>query len=99
MQVAMLLNHLGSRAQPEVKGIAENNLRADRFYIARQHALDGAIGAYGHKGRGLYHTTRKGQASATGLAIGGQQFKGHVTHGVTSGPRAAGLRVINMASP
>ena len=99
MQVAVLADHLGARAQPEVEGIAQDDLRTNGLNVARQHALDRAIGTDRHEGRGFYHPTRKGQTPAAGLAIGGKQFKGHVAHDDTSGPVGAGLRVMNMASP
>ena len=102
VQIAMFLDHLHPRAQPQVEGVAENDLRADPLDVTRQHALDRAIGTHRHEGRGLDHATREGQATTTGLAVGGQQLEGHATgarHTQTSGPRAAGLRVMNMASP
>ena len=98
----MFLDHLHARAQPQVEGIAENDLRANILDIAWQHALDRAIGAHRHEGRGLDHATREGQATPAGFAVSGQQLEGHATgarHTQTSGPRAAGLRVMNMASP
>ncbi|KAF1007167.1 MAG: hypothetical protein GAK32_02340 [Pseudomonas fluorescens] len=104
MQVAMLLDHLCARAQPQVEGVAQDDLGADVDNVTRQHALDGAIGAHRHECRGFHRAPRKGQAAATGLAVGGQQFKRHATHIVPSGPASlgavgAGLRVMNIASP
>ncbi|MNM55691.1 hypothetical protein D3C81_668370 [compost metagenome] len=75
----MGLDHFGARAQPQVEGIPQNHLRADSLDVARQHALDRAIGAHGHERRGFDHTPRERQAAAAGLAISGQQFKGHTT--------------------
>ena len=95
----MLLDHLRARAQPQVEGIAEDNLGTGGDDVARQHAFDGAIGADRHERRGLHSATREGQATTTGFAVRSEQFKRHTTHKLSSGPRGAGLRVINIASP
>ncbi len=71
VQVAVALDHLGARSQPEVKGVAQNNLRTDRFDVPRQHALDGTVGAHRHEGRRFHGSARKGQTPPTRLAIGG----------------------------
>ena len=99
VQAVVLLDHLGARTQPQVEGVAEDNLGAGGDDIARQHALDGAVGADRHERRGLHGAARERQATATGLTVGGQQFKRHTTHSCSSGPRGAGLRVMNIASP
>ncbi|MNJ59262.1 hypothetical protein D3C77_549360 [compost metagenome] len=79
VQVAVGLDHLGTRAQPQVEGVTEDHLRADGLDVARQHALDRAIGTHRHERRGFHHTTGERQAAATGFAVGGQQFEGHTT--------------------
>ncbi|MNT67164.1 hypothetical protein D3C72_2052840 [compost metagenome] len=107
MQVAVFLDHLGARAQPQVEGVAQNDFCAGGNDVTRQHALDRAVSAHRHERRGLDGSTREGQTTTTGLAIGGQKFKGHATfatHSVSSGPVSlgavgAGLRVMNIASP
>lgn len=75
VQVAVALDHLGARAQPEMEGVAEDDLRADVLDVARQHALHRAVGAHRHEGRGLDHAAGEGQAAATGLAVGRQQAR------------------------
>src|SRR5690606_18442104 len=97
-----------------MKGVAEDNVRTDFLNIARQHALDGAVGTHRHKGRCFHHTARENQAATTGATGSGIQFKLHKTsaaHDGVSGllavglddwgssATAAGFRVINMASP
>ncbi|MNV63831.1 hypothetical protein D3C71_1564470 [compost metagenome] len=77
VQIAVTFDHLGARAQPQVEGIAEDHLRAYRLDVARQHALDRAIGAHRHERRRLDHATGKGEAPAPRLAIGRQQFERH----------------------
>ncbi len=99
VQVTVPADHLGPRAQPQMEGIAENDLRTDRLDIARQHALHRTVGTHRHKGRRLDHPAGEGQPTTARPAIGGKQFKGHVTHDDTSGPVGAGLRVMNIASP
>ncbi len=102
MQIAVALDHLCSWAQPQMKGVAENDLRTNGLHIARQHALDGTVGTHRHERWGLDSATRKGQTPAAGLAISGKQLERHMagaSHCFSSGPRGAGLRVMNMASP
>ncbi|CRM95883.1 hypothetical protein [Pseudomonas sp. 22 E 5] len=99
VQVAVLLDHFRARAQPQVEGIAEDNFGAGGDDVARQHAFYGAVGTDRHERRGLYSAAREGQATSTGFAISCEQFKRHTTHSCSSGPRGAGLRVINIASP
>src|SRR5690606_7731111 len=74
VQVAVLADDLGARAQPQVEGITQNDLRTYILDIPGQHALDRAVGTHGHEGRGFHNTTGKGQAPATGLAVGGEHF-------------------------
>lgn len=37
----------------------------------------------------------RGGVATAGTAVGGQQLEGHMAHGVSSGPRGSGLRVMN----
>ena len=67
----MLLDDLSARAQPEVKGITEDNLCADGMDIARQHAFDRAIGADWHKCWSFDCAAIESERAATGFAIGG----------------------------
>ena len=76
MQITVCLDDLGAGTQPQMKGVAENNFRTDGVNISRQHALDRAIGAHRHKGRGLHRTAIKREFTATRFAVGG--FKGEL---------------------
>ena len=96
VQVAMLLDDLRTRAQPQVEGIAEDDLGADLVDVPGQHALDRAVGAHGHEGRCLHGATREMQPPAAGSAIPGQVVETQVTH---RGSRQSGRGVRNMASP
>ncbi len=71
VQVAVLLDHFGARTQPQVEGVTQNDFRAGGDDIPRQHALDRAIRAHRHEGRGLDGTAREGQTTATSLAVCG----------------------------
>jgi len=44
-----------TRAQHQVEGVAENDLRAQSLELLGRHRLDRAVGAYRHEGRGLDH--------------------------------------------
>ena len=51
MKSAKVFDHLQTRPQEEMIGVAENNLRAHRAKLLRGHRLDGALGANGHEDR------------------------------------------------
>jgi hypothetical protein len=68
VQPAKLLHHVLPRAHPQVKGVAQNNLRAHLVQVARHHAFDGAIRAYGHKDWSFYHTVVQRQAATARMA-------------------------------
>ena len=55
VQAAKALHDVQPRAHPQVKGVAQNNLRPHVVQAARQHAFDSAIGAHGHENRGLHN--------------------------------------------
>ena len=55
-----------------MKGIAENDLRAEFLGVFRQDALYRAIGADRHERRRFHRTARKRQPAATGDAVGAQ---------------------------
>ena len=72
MQATMFSDHFSARAQPQVKGIAQHDLRAHLDKFVRHHGLDGAVGAHGHKDRGLDHTVIERHAPASCQAVGGE---------------------------
>ncbi len=83
MQVAVGLDHLHAGTQPQVEGVAEDDLGADLGNRLRRHPLDGAIGAHRHEGGCLDAAPGKGEAAAARPAIAGQALEGHeafVTH-------------------
>ncbi len=106
VKVTMLLYNLGTRAQHQVKSVAQNNLSANFFDVTRQHALDRAVSADRHKRWCLHFSTREAECSAAGTAISREGFKRHetaFTHDLDSWTAAAATEgncpVTNMASP
>ena len=90
MKATELLDHFHARAQPQVEGVAQANLGAGVSQCLGRHGFNRAIGAYGHKGRGVYLAVGQGQSAAAGGAIGGDQIKFH---------RACSILDNSMASP
>ncbi|MNE38580.1 hypothetical protein D3C80_1324840 [compost metagenome] len=70
MQIAMQLHDFLAWAQPQVEGVAQQDLRAGLFHFFRRHAFYRAVGADRHKGRGFHHATVKDQAATASAAIG-----------------------------
>ncbi|MNM82496.1 hypothetical protein D3C81_945280 [compost metagenome] len=77
MQIPVGAHHRLARPQPEVEGVAKQDLGAGLAHLFRGHPLDGAVGADRHEGRGLDHTALEYQLTATGATICGFQFKFH----------------------
>ncbi len=75
MQPAQSLYYLEARPQGKVKGVAEEDLSSQFTQLLRGHALDGAIGAHRHKGRGFHGAAGKVQTPAPGGTIARQQLK------------------------
>lgn len=115
VQIAVELHDLLTWTQPQVEGIAEDNLCARGFNFFRRHPFYGAVRAHRHKRGGFHHAAIKHQATATRAAIGGIEFKFHFfsdvrktvqrchtvprTYSPTRSFKASGLYVINIASP
>ena len=78
MQAAVFLKHLRAGPQHQVKSVSQDDLAAHLLQFFRRHALDRAVGADGHEGRGVYRAPRKSQLSAPGLGVLRQEFKFHV---------------------
>ena len=68
MQPAELAQHIQARPHPQVKGVAQNNLRAHLVQAARHHALDRSIGAHWHENRRLHHPVVQGHAAPARVA-------------------------------
>ncbi|MNH06159.1 hypothetical protein D3C79_655180 [compost metagenome] len=77
MQIPVGAHHRLTRPQPEVEGVAKQDLGAGLAHLFRGHPLDGAVGTDRHEGRGLDHTALEYQLTATGATICGFQFKFH----------------------
>ena len=102
MQVTVGLHHLGARPQHQVKGIPQNNFSANFLDIPRQHALDRAVSAHRHKGRGLYRAATECQLAAPGLAVATTDTERHITltrHAYSPEPMAESPGNTSMASP
>ena len=74
VQSAMRADHFRARAQHQVEGVAEDDLRADGFQFLGRHGLDRAVGAHGHEGRRLDHAAIQREPATARRALGAQQF-------------------------
>jgi hypothetical protein len=70
MQAAKAFHDVKARAHPQVKGVAQNNLRTHFLKAARHHALHGAVGAYGHEDGSLNHTMVECELTSASVAVG-----------------------------
>ena len=84
VQAAVLADHLESRPQPEVEGIAEDDLRAERGELVGRHGLHRAVGADRHEGRRVDTAVRELERAAAGLAIGVQDLELHRSMSIAS---------------
>ena len=75
VQVAVRGNDLSAGTEPEVKGVAKDDLDTHRLQLFGCHRLDGAVGADWHEGRRLDVATRKIQPTPPGGLVAAQQFK------------------------
>ena len=55
MQATKLLDDVNPRAQPQVEGVAQDDLRAHIVQACGHDALDRAVGADGHEYGGFNH--------------------------------------------
>ncbi len=78
MQIAVLLDDVGTGAQHEMEGVAQNDLGAGGLDLLGGQAFDGAVGAHGHKRGCLHFAAGEGDRATPGGAIGCLQFKFHV---------------------
>ncbi len=77
VQAAVRGDDLQPRAQPQVEGVAEADLRTDLVEVARRHRLDRAVGADRHEDRRLDDAVRQRQPAAACGTVGGEEFKLH----------------------
>ena len=67
VQAAELVHHVHARAQPQVEGVAQDDLRADVTQFDRVHRLDRAVRAHWHEDRGFDGAVVELQAAAAGV--------------------------------
>ena len=67
-----------ARPQPQVEGIAEDDLRADGVELRGRHRLHRAIGADRHEHRGLHRAMDEFQPAAPGRAVAVTDGKPHL---------------------
>ena len=70
VQPAVRRDHLQARAQPQVKGVAEDDARAVLDELRGAHGLHRAVGADRHEHRGLDRSVRQLQGSRARGAVG-----------------------------
>ena len=69
MQAAKTFHDVKAWPHPQMKGVAQNNLRAHFFEAARHHAFHGAIGAHRHEDGRLNHAVVQGQLASSRVAV------------------------------
>ncbi|SCC91315.1 conserved hypothetical protein [Thiomonas sp. X19] len=79
VQPAELPDHVQPRPQPQVEGVAENDLRARGLQPVGRDALDRAIRAHGHELRGVDDPMVEREGAAARLACG--VMDGELQHG------------------
>ena len=77
VEPAVRLDHLQAGTQPQVKGIAEHDVRAELDELCRTHCFHRPIRAHGHEGRCLDAAVGGGHDPAARGAVGGEKFKLH----------------------
>ena len=65
VQAAVRGDHLDPGTQPEMKGVAEHDLRAERFELVGRHRLDRAVGAHRHEHRRVDDAVRECELPAS----------------------------------
>ena len=69
VQPAVLRDHVQPRTQPQVKGVAQNNLRLHGLEFHGRHRLHGTVGTHRHEDRRFHDTVIQRHAAAAGLAF------------------------------
>ena len=77
MQSTMSFDDIGTRTQPQVKRVPEDDLRADFVELVGRHRLHRAVGADGHEHRRLHDAMCERKGSASRGAVGVSHFKLH----------------------
>ena len=68
VQTAKAGHHVQAGAHPQMKRVAQNDLRAHVLQAARHHAFDRAVGAHRHEDGGLHHAVVEGKGATAGVA-------------------------------
>ena len=71
VEAAHLLDQLVSRAEPEVVGVAEDDLCPEFFEFRRMEGFHRTLRADGHEDGGFHLAVGKGQGAGAGGAVGG----------------------------
>jgi hypothetical protein len=79
VQAAQLLHDALARAEVEVVGVREDDVRAERAHLVGMEALDGALRADGHEGGRADLTVGRGEDAGTGRAVRGVHAEAHRT--------------------
>src|SRR5260370_25390261 len=82
MQAAVRRDGFQPGTQPEVKGVAEDDLRVHFLELARCDGFHRAVRADGHENRRLDHTMVQCDAAAASLAVGGDQLEPEAVRGL-----------------
>ena len=64
-----------ARSQPQVKGVAKDDLGTGFVQAVGRHGLDGAVGSNRHENRGFDGAVVEAECSATGVTAGFVQGK------------------------
>jgi hypothetical protein len=80
----MRSDDLQARPQPQVKGVAEHDLRSARGHLVRRHGLDRAVGSDRHEGRGLDAAVRELERAAPRPAVARRNRELHVSISMAS---------------
>ena len=77
VQAAEIADQFVAGAEPEVVGVAEDDLRAEQLEFGRVEGLHRALGADRHEDRGFHRAVGQCEAAAAGGAgrVGGEEFE------------------------
>src|SRR6185503_6030602 len=84
VQPGMLCDDLDPGAQPQMKGVAEHDLRAGGGELFGRHRLYRAVSPHRHEGRGIDAPMRKLERPAPRLAVPGSDAELHVSISIAS---------------
>jgi len=77
VQATKTAHDVEARPHPQMKRVAQNDLRTHLFKASRHHTLHCAVGPHGHEDGGLHHAMVQGQLTAARVAVrvGFEKFK------------------------